>query len=119
MNLKEKQLIKLLQLKFQAAEARVVSALETCKDIEKQIAKVHARRNVQPDDPADQIFHERHIGWLDQRGRELSILAAQAIAEHSVAKDALKVEFGRKSAMERAFEKRDLEDKRRRFNQLS
>ena len=116
---KELQLLHILDLKYQMAEATVSRARATCDDIEDQIEVVNARRNVRPTDPADQIYHERHIGWLDQRSRQLSILAAQATVEYNVSKDALRIEFGRKTALSKALARRAEEQAKRVSRQLS
>lgn len=119
MSVKEAQLLRLLELKFQAAEARVKSARDACEDINNQMTQLIARRNTMPADPSDQIYHERHLGWLDRRGRELSILAAQAAAEYGAARESLSVEFGRKSAFKKAIERREAEEHLRISRQLS
>jgi hypothetical protein len=105
---KELKLLQLLELKYQLAEARVSEAREKLREIENQIEQLTFRRNVQPNDPTDQIYHERHIGWLDQRGRELSIVAAQIAVEFDLAMDALRVEFGRRSALSKILVRRDI-----------
>lgn len=119
MSAKEAQLLKLLELKFQAAEARLKAARDACENINDQMAQLISRRNTMPEDPADQIYHERHLGWLDRRGRELSILAAQAAAEYAAARESLSVEFGRKSAFKQAVERREVQKRQRIQRQLS
>jgi hypothetical protein len=116
---KELQLRRLLELKYQTAEARVIKVRALCEEIAEQMLTVQARRNTQPSDPADQIYHERHIGWLDQKARELSISAAKAAVEYSAATDDLRLEFGRKAALDKALKRRDQEEARRAARQLS
>lgn len=116
---KEHQLMKLLELKYQTSQTRAASARVRYEKIIEQIEEIKTRRNVQPCDPADQLNYERHIGWLDQRGRELSIQAAQAAADFNVAKEDLRVQFGRKAAFSKGLAARVADQKKRKDRQLS
>jgi hypothetical protein len=115
----EEKLSRILDMKFRAAEARLVRAREVSDKLQDQIQQIAERRSQGPDDPADQLFYERHVGWLDHRARELGVLAAQAAAEFTLAKDALRIEFGRKAAFAEALLRRGTEEQRRASRQLS
>ena len=116
---KEHQLQKLIELKYQRAQALVTDAKTACLKIDDQIAHLQERRNARPTDPSDQINHERHIGWLDHRNRELTIMAAKAAADYNIAKDMLRLEFGRKTAWSKSVEKQTHEISKRVSRQLS
>ena len=115
----EEKIGRILDLKYQAAEARLVRAREICDGLQDQIDQIADRRSKGPDDPADQLFYERHVGWLDHRARELSVLASQAAVEYALAKDALRIEFGRKAAFSEALLRRQAEERLRVSRQLS
>lgn len=119
MNANENRLQQLLRLKVDVAQNEVSQAQARVTELQEQLVQIAARRNSPPENPQDQIFHERHLGWLDRRAREISVDTARAKVALEQAKSALAQEFGRKAAFEKALQRRDLSERQRKARQLS
>ncbi|MEP5759277.1 MAG: hypothetical protein ABJ327_08220 [Litoreibacter sp.] len=119
MIVKEVKLNRLLKIKYDIAVGEMSAANEKLQRLDEQLAQIAERRNHTSSDPRDQLQHERHLGWLDVRARELSVEAARAKVALHQTKERMAQELGRKTAFLKAMERRAYKGKKQTGNQLS
>ncbi len=122
-----KSLEPLVAAKYQKAQARLAQIAAQEGRLKAQLSELHRSReqavNRDGSDPASKSGADvRWQRWIDQRRKEINLELAQLASQRLVAKEGLKVAFGRKEALLSLIQARKNEDQlkaRRKSDQLS